>query len=300
MVLRFIAGWKTKMKFSSLANNKTEKIKASGFTLIELLVVIAIIAILAAILFPVFGRARENARRSSCMNNLKQIGLGIMQYSQDYDETLPLAGINYSNASCGPNPVKVSWRTIIFPYVKSSQLFSCPSNQRNDKPTCTNNGADCDPNVSGINISYGSNMNSLSAGVGNGSDCTLRGKLPRLARFENTTQLIVIGETSEGNNEIVLDRPAPVNTKSSGQGLFAGHMTTSNYVFADGHAKSLKPMQTIALGSSPYDNMWMAGTPTTAAGTDNNPDRYQSVSNSLATSNAWYQSKLELVANAYK
>jgi prepilin-type N-terminal cleavage/methylation domain-containing protein len=60
--------------------------KKFGFTLIELLVVIAIIAILAAILFPVFGRARENARRSSCQSNLKQIGLGAMQYTQDYDE----------------------------------------------------------------------------------------------------------------------------------------------------------------------------------------------------------------------
>ncbi|MDH7569634.1 MAG: prepilin-type N-terminal cleavage/methylation domain-containing protein, partial [Armatimonadota bacterium] len=63
-----------------------------GFTLIELLVVIAIIAILAAILFPVFARARENARRSNCASNLKQIGMGIRQYSQDYDERLPRGG----------------------------------------------------------------------------------------------------------------------------------------------------------------------------------------------------------------
>jgi prepilin-type N-terminal cleavage/methylation domain-containing protein len=61
-----------------------------GFTLIELLVVIGIISVLAAILFPVFGRARENARRSSCKSNLKQIGLGIMQYTQDYDEMMPM------------------------------------------------------------------------------------------------------------------------------------------------------------------------------------------------------------------
>src|SRR4028118_1774787 len=65
-------------------------ISRSGFTLIELLVVIAIIGILASILFPVFARARENARRSSCQSNLKQIGLGILQYTQDYDEKLPL------------------------------------------------------------------------------------------------------------------------------------------------------------------------------------------------------------------
>src|SRR5438093_9620550 len=71
-----------------------------GFTLIELLVVIAIIAILAAILFPVFARARENARRSSCQSNLKQLGLGFQMYTQDYDERLPAAG-DYGAAGGG-------------------------------------------------------------------------------------------------------------------------------------------------------------------------------------------------------
>ena len=67
------------------------RMRASGFTLIELLVVIAIIAILAAILFPVFAQAREAARKSSCQSNLKQIANGVMMYSQDYDETMPLS-----------------------------------------------------------------------------------------------------------------------------------------------------------------------------------------------------------------
>jgi prepilin-type N-terminal cleavage/methylation domain-containing protein/prepilin-type processing-associated H-X9-DG protein len=92
-----------------------------GFTLIELLVVIAIIAILAAILFPVFGRARENARRSSCSSNMKQLGLGLMQYTQDYDEKYP----------CGL-PVNdwkgVGWGGQTAPYLKSRQIFVCPSN----------------------------------------------------------------------------------------------------------------------------------------------------------------------------
>ena len=89
----------------------------SAFTLIELLVVIAIIAILAAILFPVFARARENARRSSCQSNLKQIGLGIMQYTQDYDEYFPCGTDNYGDG----------WAGQIYPYVKSVQIYVCPS-----------------------------------------------------------------------------------------------------------------------------------------------------------------------------
>jgi prepilin-type N-terminal cleavage/methylation domain-containing protein/prepilin-type processing-associated H-X9-DG protein len=100
--------------------------KTSGFTLIELLVVIAIIAILAAILFPVFARARENARRASCQSNLKQIGLGILQYSQDYDESYPY-GWDYDGNGTGSNPEADLWRWQIQPYVKSTQIFTCPS-----------------------------------------------------------------------------------------------------------------------------------------------------------------------------
>lgn len=98
-----------------------------GFTLIELLVVIAIIAILAAILFPVFARAREKARQSSCSSNLKQIATATLMYAQDYDERMP---IGWSVWMSNPNPCSVgagTYRRLVEPYVKNWQLFTCPS-----------------------------------------------------------------------------------------------------------------------------------------------------------------------------
>ncbi|RYX84442.1 DUF1559 domain-containing protein [bacterium] len=96
-----------------------------GFTLIELLVVIAIIAILAAILFPVFARARENARRSSCQSNLKQWGLGLMQYTQDYDEKFPMMG--YENAPGSSMTYPSFWYNAVWAYTKSKGIQACPS-----------------------------------------------------------------------------------------------------------------------------------------------------------------------------
>ena len=90
-----------------------------GFTLIELLVVIAIIAILAAILFPVFAKAREKARQSSCLSNMKQIGLGALQYAQDYDEIM-LSGSGYQGND-------QNWQLKVDPYIKNKQVLVCPS-----------------------------------------------------------------------------------------------------------------------------------------------------------------------------
>jgi len=105
--------------------------RRSGFTLIELLVVIAIIAILAAILFPVFAKAREKARQSSCASNIKQLGLAVQQYLQDYDETTPQAAINmgagnavYPNGSTGQYYL---WYHPLQPYIKNFQVLNCPS-----------------------------------------------------------------------------------------------------------------------------------------------------------------------------
>jgi prepilin-type N-terminal cleavage/methylation domain-containing protein/prepilin-type processing-associated H-X9-DG protein len=109
--------------------------KRKGFTLIELLVVIAIIAILAAILFPVFARARENARRASCMSNLQQLGLGVMMYVQDYDEHYPRSMTVFS-ATCPQttNPEGYNWlsgdlfwQEAMYPYTKSMNVAMCPS-----------------------------------------------------------------------------------------------------------------------------------------------------------------------------
>lgn len=101
-----------------------------AFTLIELLVVIAIIALLAAMLFPVFSRVRENARRTACNSNMHQIGLGFCQYTQDYDDYLPRFSHSTSSPSGssgyagGDGP---RWADMIFPYIKSTQIFNCPS-----------------------------------------------------------------------------------------------------------------------------------------------------------------------------
>jgi len=106
-----------------------------GFTLIELLVVIAIIAILAAILFPVFAKAREKARQITCASNLKQLGLAFTQYTQDYDE-------HFTHGD--PWGTAQGWAGQIYPYVKSGGAFSCP-----DDPT--------NPNANGVVVSYAMN-----------------------------------------------------------------------------------------------------------------------------------------------
>jgi len=119
---------------------QTLRTKRNAFTLIELLVVIAIIAILAAILFPVFAQAREKARAASCLSNIKQLTLGFIMYSQDYDETMPQWdwGANYSTswgdaATFSPNNATTIWYYAIYPYVKNGQVYTCPSDPRKVK-----------------------------------------------------------------------------------------------------------------------------------------------------------------------
>jgi len=132
-----------------IPNRSASTLIASAFTLIELLVVIAIIAILAAILFPVFAQAREKARATACLSNTKQIGIGVLMYIQDYDEQLFFYASNVTPSQSRTGAVIPSslkdperWWNVIMPYLKSNAVFTCPSdsgptpsNDANSKPT---------------------------------------------------------------------------------------------------------------------------------------------------------------------
>lgn len=234
--------------------------RAQGFTLIELLVVIAIIAILAAILFPVFGRARENARRSSCLSNQKQIGLALMQYAQDYDERLPAIG-----NGCGPFTYCASWHYLVQPYVKSIQLFKCPSNASNGT-AYANNPQAASGQPSRISNNYG--VNAMQASYGDpgaiSGPFAATDQIGRtLAEFEFPSQLIAVVERQHRDSAGVIDQNNDnwqIDPTNAGQAnaLFNGHLQTANYLFADGHAKSLKPFGTVdvSAGGSSSVNMW--------------------------------------------
>lgn len=130
--------------------------KRHAFTLIELLVVIAIIAILAAILFPVFATAREKARQTTCASNLKQLGLAVVQYVQDYDENMPspAAATTTTYSSTGQWSCGMGWAGILYPYVKSRGVYTCPSD-----PTLM-------PNSNYAEISYAINLNTTGSSAG--------------------------------------------------------------------------------------------------------------------------------------
>ena len=238
------------MKLKPLSGvNRTNK----AFTLIELLVVIAIIAILAAILFPVFARARENARRSSCSSNMKQIGLGIIQYTQDYDEKYPMRYYGGAGARQEAN----SWRRQIYPYVKSSQLFSCPSNSQNatdanDSTTANLNSAGFDPNTTPrFKRSYVING---TANVG-GTTPAEYNRSASLSAISDSSGTVLVCEFGASADPIdsfwpVGDIAATEFAKSTVS--FPGHLGNSNFLFCDGHVKSLKPVVTAAANN----NMW--------------------------------------------
>ena len=231
----------------------------TAFTLIELLVVIAIIAILAAILFPVFARARENARRASCASNLKQIGLGVVQYSQDYDERMPSVRMNPGNVDFNGG----AWPVLLQPYIKSYQLFACPSNTRNN--LYMEDAAD--PGTTAplrAVVSYAAQTEAGGTGTaGNGGAFGGRGSIgPALADFASVSQTLMIVDANTASTDFRSTNGLWNSTKAQASGdkpaLFAGHLSTMNVLFADGHVKTMKPLQTIttAMGGSGSVNMW--------------------------------------------
>lgn len=201
-----------------------------GFTLIELLVVIAIIAILAAILFPVFARARENARRTSCTSNLKQIGLAVMQYTQDYDETYPYVPWGGSNA--GTTAVG----QVLEPYHKSSQLWRCPSDSAAVGGNAVWTPTSAPKELPYQNVSYGYNIATFS----------VSGQPVSLAKIQNVSELaLMMG--AWGGNAFIIDNfdtqvyAPPARIEGSLQGdnsaIKQGHLNGGNFLYADGHAK---------------------------------------------------------------
>lgn len=210
-------------------NSRVWKERARGFTLIELLVVIAIIALLAAILFPVFARARENARRSTCQSNLKQMSLGVLQYLQDYDEFFPVLenGCSIPSQTCSGS---YGWPTLIMPYVKSSQIFVCPSDTR--KPVSIP-----------VTCSYSVNEYLGCASTALGTAAT------KLSAVQQSSQVIMWtedGQNSTGWDQIAItnyettfngDLPQTGNASTSPN---TGHFGGQNWAFVDGHVKWLK------------------------------------------------------------
>jgi len=217
-------------------NTSALKSKSSAFTLIELLVVIAIIAILAAILFPVFARARENARRSSCQSNLKQIGLGVAQYTQDYDESLPSSWIDEANANPA-YPGTDRWMDLVQPYIKSTQIFNCPSDSGNGVPYAIR-----DPKHYG---SYA--LNSAYYGDANvaGPNSGPAGR--KLSQIQAVSTTIYAADADTSTNwelawDYISHEPMIDTTKSPRQlGVFSErHLDTINVLYCDGHVKSQK------------------------------------------------------------
>ena len=241
-----------------------------GFTLIELLVVIAIIAILAAILFPVFAQARERARAISCVSNLKQMSLGMLMYCQDYDETfagsrmycvdLTTGVVIDTCTDVGGSPGNVfTWLSAIKPYVKSYDLFRCPSNPNAAKFATE----DWDKKfkagyaLSGVSV-FDIRKDPPNGGPyadGNGVSAT------SLASINRPSETMMILESTWSNSDLGdwvgrIDNPPACGW---GQGYFMhfGRGGQGNWAFFDGHVKASKVDELFRRrGPAPSYNLW--------------------------------------------
>ncbi|MGC4043444.1 MAG: DUF1559 domain-containing protein [Armatimonas sp.] len=225
--------------------HKVRTHRESGFTLIELLVVIAIIAILAAILFPVFAQAREKARATSCLSNGRQIGTGIMMYTQDYDETLP-----HNHQAWEPGNEwhgYAAWTQEIHPYLKNVQIYSCPS--RRSQAT-----EDIQGPAGVLKIPYYFNIGGNELVFKSGRNDTdyeraaitlaALGRPADLALVADSTFIIfpdprrVMNANTNGNDTNWVNDCGPwwhpADRPCKGQGR---HQDGSNVLFADGHSK---------------------------------------------------------------
>ena len=254
------------MQVKNCAGTKARR-TTSGFTLIELLVVIAIIAILAAILFPVFARARENARRASCQSNLKQLGLGVMQYVQDYDENLPSSyyypvTAPYPYGGTGPSNGYWLWMHVLEPYTKSSQILNCPSSQSKF------------PDAVGYNNTYGSNGENGSYGAN--QYVFLRGdvtpsylKSSALQQVATTPMIVDSGYyvSSPSTAQCAIKASDKLDDCANNSGATNApryrHLETFNMLFVDGHVKALKPTSDWETAGAPSttDPAWVHWNP---------------------------------------
>jgi prepilin-type N-terminal cleavage/methylation domain-containing protein len=216
------------------------RVRKFGFTLIELLVVIAIIAILAAILFPVFAQAREKARQISCLSNEKQIGLAFMQYVQDYDETYPHQQF-YNQVS----KQWTFWEAVLTPYIKARDVFRCPSNPYGS----VNWLSSFDGQNFAISYAYNAVFAPNWGDAWNTSVAEIDKPADTILVTESRMPWIALGAFNVLQDAPKYHYPGsyPSGTPVPGADYSAlmQHMHFVNMIYTDGHAKSMKFVRTI-------------------------------------------------------
>jgi prepilin-type N-terminal cleavage/methylation domain-containing protein/prepilin-type processing-associated H-X9-DG protein len=231
-----------------------------AFTLIELLVVIAIIAILAAILFPVFAQAREKARQTSCLSNMKQVGLGMLMYVQDYDEQFPKADYWLPAGSRSPlNPnatggfsLRINhykWQTWIVPYIKNTDVMRCPSRTRDQAAWAVNGEYKGDgyamnlsitgrPQLTTVTPSFlGGGLAGIQEPAATWQFMELRNQVSFSYEIANTTLYPVADQESWIPYLMPGGKPTQAN---------APHSEGFNFAYIDGHAKWMNVKQFLA------------------------------------------------------